>query len=72
MKKTGVLLLAWLVVSIVYLLGVEAFTLADTVASNHVTAVVRMAFAKEPGVFVWLAFSAGYLAGHLLWSGRKK
>lgn len=72
MKKTGALLVGWFVVSVVFLLALEAWTLADGTAANHITAVVRAAFAKEPGVFMWLAFSAGWLGGHLFWSGRKK
>ncbi len=71
-KKTRALLIGWFVVSVVFLLAVEAFTLADAIPSNHITAVVRAAFASEPGVFMWLAFSLGYLAGHLFWSGREK
>lgn len=72
MKKTGALLIGWFVVSAVFLLAVEAWTLADGTPLNHITAVVRMAFAKEPGVFMWLAFSVGYLSAHFFWSGKKK
>ncbi len=72
MKKTGAMLIGWAVVSILFLLSLEAFTLADSVPSNHVTAVVRVAFASEPGFFMWLSFSAGWLGGHLFWSGKKK
>lgn len=72
MKRTSVLLIGWFAVSVVFLLALEALTLADSVASNHITAVVRQAFAAEPGVFVWLAFSLGYLCGHFFWSGRKQ
>ena len=72
MKKTGSLLIGWFVVSALFLLALEAFTLADSIPANHITATVRVAFAAEPGVFVWLAFSAGWLGGHLFWSGRKK
>lgn len=70
-RRTGALLIVWLAVSILYLLGLEAWTLADSVPLNHITAVTRAAFASEPGVFVWLAFSVGYLCGHLFWSGQK-
>lgn len=72
MKKTGLLLAGWFVGSVIFLLTLEAFTLSDSVASNHITAVVRQAFASEPGLFMWLAFSAGWLGGHLFWSGKKK
>lgn len=71
MKKTGALLIGWFVASVMFLLALEAFTLADSTPVNHLTAVMRAAFAKEPGVFVWLAFSLGYLGGHIFWSGRK-
>ena len=71
MKKTGLILVVWFVVSVAGLLALEGVTLGDSVESNHITAVVRAAFAKEPGVFMWLAFSAGWLGGHLFWSGRK-
>ena len=72
MKKTGIILIGWFVVSVVFLLAVEGWTLADQTQANHITAVVRQAFDKEPGVFMWLAFSAGWLGGHLFWGGRKK
>ena len=72
MRKTGALLIGWFVVSVVFLLALEGWTLADQTAANHITAIVRQAFDKEPGVFMWLSFSAGWLGGHLFWSGRKQ
>jgi hypothetical protein len=72
MRKTGVLLVAWFCLSAAFLLGLEFVTIGDSTPWNHITAVVRMAYAKEPGVFMWLAFSAGWLGGHLFWSGRKR
>lgn len=71
-KKTAGLLIGWFALSIVFLMAVEAWTLADQTPMNHITAVVRQAFAKEPGVFMWLAFSVGYLSGHFFWSGKTK
>jgi hypothetical protein len=69
-RKTGLLLLSWLGLSVAYLLVIEGITVADSMPMNHITAVMRQAFAKEPGVFMWLAFSAGWLGGHLFWSKR--
>lgn len=69
-RKTGLLLVSWLCFSVVYLLVLEGITVADSTPMNHITAVVRAAFVKEPGVFVWLAFSAGFLSGHLFWGKR--
>lgn len=70
-KKTGLILIAWFVASVVLLLALEAVTLADATPLNHITAVVRQAFYAQPGVFVWLAFSIGFLCGHLFWGGRQ-
>ncbi len=69
-RSTGLLLLSWLGVSVLGLLLLEAWTLADSVAANHISAVVRVWFYAQPGVFVWLAFSLGYLAGHFFWSDK--
>ena len=69
-SKTGLFLISWLCLSIVYLLVLEGITISDSTPMNHITAVVRVAFAKEPGVFMWLAFSAGWLGGHLFWGKR--
>jgi hypothetical protein len=71
-KRTGILLIVWFCFSAAFLLALEFFTLGNSVDSDHITAVVRQAFAREPGVFMWLAFSAGWLGGHLFWSGRKR
>lgn len=70
MKNTGKLLLAWFAISVCFLLVLEAITLADATPMNHITAVVQVAYYKEPGVFVWLAFSGGFLCGHLFWGKR--
>jgi hypothetical protein len=69
-RKTGLLLVSWLFLSVAYLLVIEGITVADSTPMNHITAVVRGAFAKEPGVFVWLFFSLGFLSGHFFWSKR--
>ena len=69
-SRTGLLLVSWFCFSVVFLLVLEGITVADSTPMNHITAVVRGAFAKEPGVFMWLAFSAGWLGGHLFWSKR--
>ena len=71
MKKTGALLIGWFVVSVLFLLGLEALTLSNDIAGDHITAVVRSAFAKEPWVFMWLSCSVSFLAGHFFASGRK-
>ena len=71
MKRTGILLIGWAAISVLFLLGVEAFTLADSTPMNHVTAVVQSAFRSEPGVFMWLAFAVGYLAGHFFWRSKE-
>jgi hypothetical protein len=57
-------------VSVVYLLIVEAMTLSDGIPSNHVTAVVRQAWQKEPWVFLWICSSLAYLAGHFFAAGK--
>lgn len=60
-----------LVVSLLLLTGtwllLEYKTLKDAVPDNHITATVRRAIKKEPGVFAWFMFSLGFLLGHLLW-----
>ena len=70
-NRTGAILIAWFVLSVLGLLTLEAVTLADATPLNHITAVVRQAFHAQPGVFVWLAFSVGFLCGHLFWGGKR-
>jgi hypothetical protein len=70
-KRTRLLLIVWFVVSVGFLLILEAVTLADQTPMNHITAVVRAMYAKETWVFMWLAASLGYLCGHFFASGRK-
>jgi hypothetical protein len=55
MKRTGILLIRWAAISVLFLLGVEAFTLADS----------------TPGVFMWLAFTVGYLVDHFFWRSKE-
>jgi len=69
-RSTGAVLLVWLVISALLWAALEAWTLADGVSANHITAVVHAAFYSEPGVFVWLAFTLGFLAGHFFWGAR--
>jgi len=49
----------------------EIWTLSDSVPANHITAALRMAFERQPGVFVllagWYAFACGAIAGHVFW-----
>lgn len=45
----------------------EIKTLKDSTPNNHITAVVRAAVKAQPGPFIWLAFSVGFLCGHLFW-----
>jgi hypothetical protein len=68
--KTGAILIAWFVASALLWGALEVATLSDDIGGNHITAVVRAAFDAAPGVFVWLAFTCGFLAGHLFW-GRE-
>ena len=61
----------WLVGSVALMLAVwivlETITLGNETPDDHITAVVRRAVKGHPGPFIWLAFTLGYLAGHLFW-----
>ena len=56
----------------------EAYTLADDVPGNHITAVWRDLWAKEPGAILlallvttnFLTAVLAYIAGHIFW-GKK-
>jgi hypothetical protein len=55
------------------LLWKEYRTLTDKVPGNHITAVVRAAWARQPGAFliviVLLSIALAYLGSHFFWSG---
>jgi formate hydrogenlyase subunit 3/multisubunit Na+/H+ antiporter MnhD subunit len=55
----------------VALLYKEYKTLSDKVPDNHITAVFRVAFKKQPGAFliviILLTAALFYLGGHLAW-----
>ncbi len=55
------------------LLWKEYKTLSDKIPGNHITAVIRIAWKRQPGVFliviVLLTAFLFYLAGHLFWGG---
>jgi hypothetical protein len=71
-RKVSAILLAIVLLGALSLLVLEGITVADSVPSNHITAIVRSAFEAEPGVFLWLAFTFGYLGGHFFWFKREK
>ncbi len=62
---------AILVGSLLLLFGawavLEVVTLRNKVQDDHITAVVRAAIKAQPGPFIWLAFTLGFLVGHLAW-----
>lgn len=71
-RKVSAILLAIVLLGALSLLVLEGVTVADSVPANHITSIVRSAFEAEPGVFIWLAFTFGYLSGHFFWFKREK
>lgn len=65
--STGAILIISLLVPPAVWAVVETKTLRDKTPDNHITAVVRAAVKAQPGPFIWLAFSLGFLSGHLFW-----
>jgi hypothetical protein len=65
--STGAILVSTLVIWAAVWLFVEYRTLKDNIPNNHITAVVRAAFKKEPGPFFLFALALGFLLGHLFW-----
>jgi len=63
--STGSLLVLLTVLYVVALLALEAKKITNDTPGDLITNVVRRAFKAQPWVFLWLAFSVGYLAGHL-------
>ena len=66
-RKASAILLAIVLIAIVSLFVLEGITVSDAIPGNHITALVRGAYTSEPGVFIWLAFSTGFLGGHFFW-----
>jgi len=64
---TGALLIGSMGVMAVVWIFLEIVTLRNEKPDDHITAVVRRAVKAHPGPFIWLAFTLGYLAGHLFW-----
>lgn len=62
----AVLVVSSLALAVVWIV-LEVVTLRNDVPGDHITAVVRRAVRAQPGPFIWLAFTLGYLAGHLTW-----
>ena len=71
-RRASAILLAIVLLSAVSLLLLEGLTVADSIPSNHITSIVRSAFEEEPGVFIWLVFTLGYLSGHFFWYKRER
>lgn len=65
--STGFILITTLVAVTIVWSVLEYRTLSDRVAGNHITAVVRRAFAAQPGVFMLLGGAFCYWMGHLFW-----
>jgi len=64
---TGTVLIASVAVMFAAWIVLEIITLSNETPGDHITAVVRRAVKGHPGPFIWLAFTLGYLAGHLVW-----
>lgn len=64
---TGAVLVSSSLLLAVVWLVVEIITLRNSKPDDHITAVVREAVKKQPGPFIWLAFTLGFLSGHLFW-----
>lgn len=62
---------AWLILMVLAfaagMIVLEVVKLKNITPDDHITAVVRRAIKAQPGPFIWAAFSAGYLCGHLAW-----
>lgn len=65
--STGAILGLSLLALALLWLAVEWRTLTDHIPGNHITATVRAAWRKEPGVFLILFVCLGYLMGHFFW-----
>lgn len=81
-KTTAVVTVA-VAVAAVLVLGIgwgvlEAYTVADNVPGNHITAVWRELWARQPGAILlvllaatnFLSFVLGYIGGHIFWGQR--
>jgi hypothetical protein len=50
------------------LLGWEFYS--TTLEMATISRVTWIVYGKQPGPFIWLAFSLGFLCGHLFWQQR--
>jgi len=64
---TGTILIGSVALMLAVWIVLEILTLTNETPADHITAVVRRAVRDAPGPFIWLAFTLGYLAGHLFW-----
>lgn len=74
--QLGAIVVGLPVLALIWLGWLEVATLRDDLRRNHITAVLRMALAKQPGALgllvLWIAFLVGlsaYVAGHAFWGG---
>lgn len=72
--QLGAIVVGLPVLALVWLGWLEVATLRDGLRGNHITAVLRMALARQPGAFgllvLWISFLVGlaaYVAGHAFW-----